>query len=205
MSDINWELVESMAALLPTYKEGRGRLTRMLLSDGSEDLIDKTVKSVVKKLARQYSVDLDSVVKEYGALLGKRNLVPIPLTQHIILVPLKTITPLLPGDSAYGYFNLSAIKEINKTGDSEYKTAVILHNGIEVGVFLNYETVMKQVKNAELVDKHYRIKHLCWLSDKTTSVDPERGLSQEVTRRDLISIHLKLDQILTFLFQKKHF
>lgn len=205
MSDINWESVESMAALLPTYKQGRGRVTRMLLSDGSEELIDKTVKSVVKKLARQYSVDLDSVVKEYGKLLGKKNLVPIPLMQHLILVPLKTITPLLRGDSAYGYFNLSAIKEVNETGDSEYKSVVILHNGVEVGVFLNYETVMKQVKNAELVDKHYRIKHLCWLRDKNTSIDPEKSLSQDITRRDLISIHLKLEQILTLLFQKKHY
>jgi len=203
LSEIIWEFGDSIAALLPTYAEGRGRLTRVLLSDGSEELINKTVKGAVKKLARKYSVDLGSVVKEYGKLLGKSNLIPIPLSQHIILVPLKTVTPLLPGDSAYGYFTLSAISEIKKTGDKEYKTVVILHNGVEVGVFLNYETVMKQVKNAELVDKHYRIKHFCWLSDKSVSLDTERGLSQEVTRRDLVSIHLKLDQMLTLLFQKK--
>lgn len=205
MSEIIWEIGDSIVALLPTYAEGRGRLTRVLLSDGSEQLLNKSAKGVVKKLARKYSIDLNSVVKEYGKLLGKSNLIPIPLTQHIILVPLKTITPLLPGDSAYGYFTLSAIREIKKTGDKEYKTVVILQNGVEIGVFLNYATVMRQLKNAELVDKHYSIKHFCWLSNKADFPDTERGLSQEVSRRDLVSIHLKLDQILSFLFQKKHY
>lgn len=201
MIEVLWERCDSIAVLLPTYQEGEGRLTRVLFSDGSEERINKTIKGVFKKLARKFSVDLVSATKEYGGMLGKSNLVPIPFSQYLILVPLKTITPLLPGDSAYGYFNLLAIKEIKRTRDREYKTVVILHNGTEVGVFLNYETVMKQIKNAELVDKHYRIKHFSWLSDKASSLDSEK----ELCRRDLVSIHLKLDQILTLLFQKKHF
>ncbi|MDO9574208.1 MAG: hypothetical protein Q7I94_04355, partial [Candidatus Contubernalis sp.] len=80
MTEVLWERCDSIAALLPTYQEGEGRLTRVLFSDGSDERINKTIKGVFKKLARKFSVDLVSATKEYGGMLGKSNLVPIPFS-----------------------------------------------------------------------------------------------------------------------------
>ncbi|PKM83702.1 MAG: hypothetical protein CVU88_01610 [Firmicutes bacterium HGW-Firmicutes-13] len=195
---------DSMAALLPIYREGRGNLTKIIKSDGSEVLLNKNIKGVIKRLARLYLVDLSSIVGEYGKILGRTNLIPIPLTQNLILVPLKTIAPLLPGDSAYGYFSFTAIKEIKGCQDKENKSKVILRNGIKVGIISTQETVLKQLKNAEIVDKHYRIKHGMWFVDQTPFMNKPNKLGEEVTRKDLASIHLKLDQILTYLSHRSN-
>lgn len=200
LEDIS-EYRDCIAALLPTYQEGRGNLTRIIKLDGSEVLLDKNIKGVIKRLARLYLLDLSSIAETYGKILGRANLIPIPLTHNLVLIPLKTITPLLPGDSAYGYFSFTAIKKIQGCQDKEYKSRVILRSGIEIKLVSTEKTVLKQLKNAEIVDKHYRIKHGTWFIDYASFMNKENEPGREISRMDLLSIHLKLDQILAYLSQ----
>ena len=72
----------------PIYIKDIGNCTMVLMSE--EDVIlEIPVLSFLKKMARYYFLDLDQIRKQYGNILGIKNLVPIPLGKSIF-IPIKS-------------------------------------------------------------------------------------------------------------------
>ncbi len=128
-------LEEGLVALLPG-PGGREGGTLVLTLKGSYG--DKrSLPWLVELLARFYRLDVAAVRRHSGRLLGLRHHIPLPLTEGVVLLPLKVAhsAPPLPGEGTTGYVNLLQIEEVIplNPGDSAPPSASSRHGDPAAG------------------------------------------------------------------------
>ena len=63
-------LDSEVMAIIPVYKPGMGDISKVYLKSGEEFEVNKNVKSLIKKMARNRCVDLNASNKKYKKLLN---------------------------------------------------------------------------------------------------------------------------------------
>ncbi|MBS4026145.1 MAG: hypothetical protein KGZ96_10795 [Clostridia bacterium] len=118
--------------LQPVYDELGGNSTIINLGLDKTVKDRRTIKSVLKSLAKEFAVDLGETKKKYGAVVCRRSSAPIPLNSSLVLLPIKMRHSLIKGDGAWGYVVLDKIKDWGEVlGDegedeaAEDETAVV--------------------------------------------------------------------------------
>lgn len=146
-------LHSGIAALVPVYESGQGNVTWLITSDGGEHLIPKTVKTVLKRIARAYGADLSALRKNYGKAVNRKNYVPIPLSSSLILIPVKfRERPLSENDGTVGYLSYY---EIQKVSEEALGCRVLLSCGRELKILIAKSTLMEYMKDARLIASLY--------------------------------------------------
>ncbi|NMA87342.1 MAG: hypothetical protein GX968_08465, partial [Tissierellia bacterium] len=143
---------EELMAFLPVYIESKGNCTSIHTMAGGNYHIEKSLKSFLNQLAEYYIVDLRAVRKYYGESLFIKNLVPIPLNQENIFIPLKVRKPICKNDGSIGYVNL---KYIEKTRENRGKTIIHLKNKTIINSLNTIDTVNNHIKNGNMVRNLY--------------------------------------------------
>ena len=69
-----------IAALVPCYHGVYGNATEVMYLWREPVFLPRTVKTVLRNTAREYTIDLKASREKYGKLLGCGRAVPIPLT-----------------------------------------------------------------------------------------------------------------------------
>ncbi|WP_284680678.1 hypothetical protein [Aceticella autotrophica] len=105
-------------AILPVYIDGCGSGTELIDIKGESVIIKSAVKSILKKILKEYVVDINALKNKYAKSLGIKNAIPLPLTRDFTLIPLKTRKPMVLKDSAYGYIYYEKIKKVFDNGIS---------------------------------------------------------------------------------------
>ncbi|MDI3534675.1 MAG: hypothetical protein PWQ82_1040 [Thermosediminibacterales bacterium] len=149
-------LKKGVAGLIPVYKDMTGNATELITSTGENYIDERKIKSIIRLFARYYGVDLKSLRKNYGDVIGQKNSVPLPFTPDLILVPVKMRRPLTPYDGSSGFFTLNEFdKIIEDTVEGERKVNILLKSGYKLPCLCSKSTVEKHIRNAKIVHQHY--------------------------------------------------
>ncbi len=94
-------------ALVPEYTDC-GNSVRLYLADGREILIAGTLRAVLRALARRRCKDL-GLLRAYAARYTQRRFAnPLAVSPDLVLAPLRTRAPKIPGDPTQGLVNVAA-------------------------------------------------------------------------------------------------
>lgn len=146
-----------LGAILPIYKNGN--VTKLITCDNKQIICNRTCKTVLKNIAKFYGVDLVAVRNQYRSPLNKKYSIPIPLTENLLLVPIKVREkPLGENDGTLGYINLNEIKELK--GDNSMDCQILLKSGFVIKTKVKEKTVKEKIKDARFVRNLYLEKHL---------------------------------------------
>lgn len=158
-TDLN---VESIVALEPCYGAEGGNATRIYDKHGQVSVDPRRLETVLRQLARYYSVDPAALRKNYGRTLSCSQYVPLPFSVNFILVALKMRRPLTENDSATGYINLSAVEDVIplSPGESEngVRCLVRLQGGHSLPSLYSLKNTEKRIATGRLsLELHERL------------------------------------------------
>ena len=149
---------KEIIAIVPKYVDSKGNCTIVHRTDSTPLTLDKTIKTVIKLIGKNYMIDLNEMKKKYRPLLPSHNLMPIPLSKNDVFIPFKTRIPMYKNDGAFSYINMKYIKEIKKKDKS---TIVILDNDVKIQCLSSLDTVNKHMRNGKIISRCYEDRSLC--------------------------------------------
>lgn len=176
----SWQNVE---ALVPIYEENGGNSTKVYLEGGEKIVLSLKTKTVLKKLARVFAIDLSELRKKYGRLVGRRNSSPLPLHPNLILVPLKYREPLAKDEGASGYIvksKFASFCEVDKN-----KTEISFQDGSTLEFIQSLKSVRLMFAHAEVIEHEFinNMENIKGCIDKKAFFQMMNALSFLDTRR----------------------
>ena len=180
---------EELMAFLPVYIELKGNCTSIHTMVGGNYYVEKSLKTFLNQLAEYYIVDLKAVRKYYGELLFVKNLVPIPLNQENVFIPLKIRKPICKNDGSTGYIN---IKYIEKATEFKGKTIIHLKNKTTIDTLNTIDTVNKHIKNGYMVKRLYNERNN---SNRINEYDFFTEYNKPATKGDIALILSQIEKV----------
>ncbi len=146
-----------IAALVPIYHSSYGNATKVMYLDKDCDTVPRAVKTVLRNIAKENAVDIEAFRKKYGKLLGCGRAAPIPIDKDTIFIPLKMRKVISKNDSARGYINCLAIKEV-QSEDEGPLCIVVLQDDTKVKCFHSKKNIRQH------------ISHCCFVHTQLTGI-----------------------------------
>ncbi len=150
--DLESIILEELMAFIPVYMPFEGNCTQIYTKEGGSYSIDRSTKTFLNLLCQYYLMDLQAVRKYYGNLLSMKNLIPIPLTEEDVFIPIKVRKPIGKNDGATGFVNIKYIENVERFHN---KVIIKLKNEENINCINSLETVNKHIKNGHIVKKFY--------------------------------------------------
>ena len=148
-------LPDKLAALIPYYDQDGSNATLIYRCDGAVDTDKRTVKSNMRRLARQYCIDLSAARKNHGGCLGMVQEAPIPLSASLVLVPLKVRQAIGRNDGCCGYINPGVVLSCSPA-EEKNTTILMLRGEHRVEVLYSRRTVLRRLKAGRYILENYR-------------------------------------------------
>lgn len=145
-----------IAALLPAYTQ-EGDVTRILLTNGTELVYRRTMRSTLAKLARRRCKDV-TLLRRWASRYTHRTLNnPIAASADLVLVPVKTRRPRIEGDGTMAHINVVAISgDTFRQNDGipckQHPTVISLTGGKTLPVLWSEKTTLSHIREA---------RHIC--------------------------------------------
>jgi hypothetical protein len=149
------QFIGDLAMLMPVYVEGGGDMTKIVLRDGTSWLDPRPVKAVLRQVVRYFGIDLTAVRERYGDILGRKLHVPIPLSAHLVLVPLKMRTPRIQKDGTTGYIATHVVQRVIPDRASTRCKLEVQGNG-RVECLQSSGFALQQLRNARIVQTFHK-------------------------------------------------
>ena len=167
--------IMQIAAFIPDYQSGAGHgikifIVMVLPVDSLQ------FRSYIKKLAKTFTVNLQEARRRYGAVIGRKNLIPLVLSPFLLFVHLKARKPMVPGDPAYGYFRLRSVQEVVSTPQS---CLLLLEGGHTLPIIQSYRATCSHLRKARKLEA-YLLEQYLQLMDHEANVE----LLQKTIDRD---------------------
>lgn len=141
-----------LMALSPEYVDSKGNCTLVYMKNTEPFVIERTIRSVIKIIAKHYMLDLKELKKRYKALISSQNLIPIPLSKNDIFIPFKTRVPICKNDGALSYVNMRYIRGIKD--NSEYRI-INLNNEINIKCLSSLSSMENHIRNGNIICRCY--------------------------------------------------
>ena len=151
-----------IAALLPAYTQ-EGDITRILLTNGTELVYRRTIRSTLAKLARRRCKDV-TLLRRWASRYTHRTLNnPVAASADLVLVPVKTRRPRVGGDSAMAHVNVVAVSGDTFRREDEWErklrkprrkrqAVIALTGGARLPVLWSEKTTLAHIREA---------RHIC--------------------------------------------
>lgn len=145
-----------IAALLPAYTQ-EGDVTRILLTNGTELVYRRTMRSTLAKLARRRCKDV-TLLRRWASRYTHRTLNnPIAASADLVLVPVKTRRPRVEGDGTMAHINVVAIsgdtfRQHDGVPRKPTPTVISLTGGKALPVLWSEKTTLSHIREA---------RHIC--------------------------------------------
>lgn len=146
-----------LMALSPQYIENKGNCTVVYMRNSESFVIERTIKSVINKIAKHYMLDLRELRNRYRPLISSQNLVPIPLSKNDIFIPFKTRIPICKNDGSLSYINMRYIKGIKDNGESRI---INLNNEVTIECLTGLSSIEKHIKNGNIISRCYEDRYM---------------------------------------------
>ncbi|MGL5512760.1 MAG: hypothetical protein ACRDBM_05915 [Sporomusa sp.] len=138
-----------IAAIIPSYKT-LGDGTVLITTDGSTTAYNTHIRTIIRRLARQQAIDLAALRARTKIVTDRINLAPLPLTQKLVLVPVKVRQPRVAGDTTIGYVNYYAVKAVTANKNKPCQATILLSGKNKIPVLWTAATVNHQLVLARL-------------------------------------------------------
>ena len=133
------------------YYNGENNICTVFYTLGKEPLVlERNIKTVLKKIYRYYMLDIKEVRKKYSSIISSPNNLPIPFSEKAVFIPVKIRKPIIKNDGAIGYVNMRYIKRTIKNGDS---TIILLSNNSRIECLCNQDTVNEHIEDRKIVSR----------------------------------------------------
>lgn len=156
---MDWRAVErfiSMGqAFLPVNYEGQGDVVSILFKNGQEEKLSMSADSFLKQLLMYYGTSISASRQRYGYFLGKKQLVPIPLSYGATIVPYHT-REAIGRQTRTGWFVASEINGFKKL-DQHQTILTLSEHGVTV--FHSKKFCFEQLKNARWIEFCFQELH----------------------------------------------
>lgn len=180
---------QDILAILPTYRGDKGNCTLILREDGQQ-IVGRTVKTVIKKICKHHHIDLRAANETYGSLLNLKTNIPLVISPERIFVQLKVREPVGKDDGAMGFFKLGGIDEvINREGVA----IVRLRNKTEVGCICSADNVRSQISKGKLAKELYGSIRTQTVQESLEYYHSKDGPAM---KSDIARLYMKLDDLL---------
>ena len=140
---------KQIAAIVPRYTLS-GNITVVMNTDGSQATTSLQTRTLLRRLAYSQAFDLHAVKKRSSVLTQRAILQPLPLSAGLVLFPVKTRIPRIPGDTTTGYVNLHAVSKVCEEEAPPYQSLIHLTGGWKLPVIWSAITVKKHLQEAKL-------------------------------------------------------
>lgn len=151
--NLNRAIEAGLAGVVPVYEPFHGNVTKVVTVSGDETIVNRTAKSVLRRLARHYGVDIKAVKAKYARSIGHYKGIPLAMAPELILISVKVREPLVRGDGGLAYINLRCIKSFR--ADNTQGVNILLKNGITLKGLCSSATFQKHMRWGELVYRLY--------------------------------------------------
>ncbi len=148
MKDIDKIISKGVCAVIPIYSDEFGNATKIMTKDGTSHLIDRTIRTILKLICQYYGVDIISTRKKYGKIINMRNVIPIPLSHNLVLIPFKMRRPISLKDGSYGYVNYFLIEEVYR---EEGQTIIKLKNNNKLKCLCELKTAKDHLNKGKII------------------------------------------------------
>lgn len=175
-------LKETLDALVPIYTE-EGSNSTCIKHQGGDLVVQKSIKTVLKKLCSYYHYDLKTSNKDYGTRVNLKKTIPIPLRRDMIFIGVKTRSPLGKDDGAFSYINIESIRGVKKQ-------KIYFKSGDSLETQWKDGTIEKHIKLARLLKDSSLEK-----SSLVREVGPDYRIDSLELKEDLLLIYKKLEKI----------
>ncbi len=129
-----------IAAVLPEYTE-HGDSTRLILRDGREILVDCTTRTTLRYLAERRCKSLGLMRTWAARYTHRRSANPVPIDCDLVLVPVKTREPRVPGDNTLAQVNVALAPRLV----TEPQTAIEFPGGGRIPVLWSEKTLSAHI------------------------------------------------------------
>jgi len=148
---------EQVAALVPYYDENGGNATKVFTTSGEIFPDPRSVRWILKRMARVYAVDLEALRERYKNYLGIKQGVPLPLSANVVLVPQKLRRVIVESDGAGGFVNVCAVEGVDDYTDEEgkFKSTIYLTGGCSLPCVFTRGTVEQRIQKGHITRERY--------------------------------------------------
>ena len=183
MKDI---LKGDIQALVPIYTKEGGNYTKILLKD-KQVLLEKSIRTVLRDICKYYHYDLKISNRDYGSMINVKKTPPIPFTRDLILIAVKTRSPIGKDDGAFSYVNIERIKTL-KDG------TIYFNNGSSLKTLAKDTSIQKNISLARLLKSQANNRDLLVREEGHGPYDI--CMEDQISlREDLIVIYKRLKKI----------
>lgn len=139
-------------AFLPSNEPEIGDVLLVYGKNGECEQIRISPRSYLQQLARLFGVDLAFLRERYGSVIGKKQMIPLPLAPNWTLMPVQVRVPI-GKQQAHGWIVKQAIERIDE-GKS-----IQLKGDHQVPLLHSYEDMRRILRESQLVELHFNLLH----------------------------------------------
>ncbi len=151
-NDLKFNEIEAM---LPAYVKDMGNCTEIVTAETSF-IESATVETCKKRMADYYNISLYHNRINYGNELGITNRVPVVINETRVFIYVNFRKPLFKHDAAYGFVDLSAVKQIyNESG----RASILMNSGQIIQTRQSLKSLKKSILHGKLARGIYMEKH----------------------------------------------
>ncbi|MHC1686010.1 MAG: hypothetical protein AB6733_24295 [Clostridiaceae bacterium] len=140
--------LKESCAFIPFYKENRGKGTAIYLKDGKKVYTKHSIRKVLDDYCAINFKDINQLRKLSCKVLNRKLLNPIYISNEIVMLPVKSMKPLIAGDKCFGYINLNYIKDFI-IEDKKIK----LKSGAEINYLDKSTTIKNRLADGALLSR----------------------------------------------------
>ncbi|MDQ0338520.1 hypothetical protein J2S00_001306 [Caldalkalibacillus uzonensis] len=156
---MKWQTLEFFVArgqaILPVNVPGEGDIVMLVDHQGEEYYVGVHAQTFLKQLLTYFGTDLHTLRRRYGQVIGKKKMIPLPLSSGWVLAPFNTRRPI-GRQSRTGWILTEAVQEVQEHAPtlSELK----LHH-YTVMVYHSKLFCQQQLRSARLVQLEFDQLH----------------------------------------------
>lgn len=139
-------------AFLPSNEPDVGDVLLVLGKNGEREVVRISARSYLQQLARLFGVNLTYLRERYGKVIGKKQMIPLPLAPNWTLIPIQVRIPI-GKQQAHGWVVKQAMERIDE-GKS-----MLLMGDHQVPLLHSHQDMRRILREAQLVELQFLLLH----------------------------------------------
>ncbi|MEG0014894.1 MAG: competence protein ComK [Cellulosilyticaceae bacterium] len=131
-------------AIIPIYDSNGNNCTRLILDNGTEELIDMPISRFIDEMYATFHTSYSANAKWASSYLLEKNTPPLLFDAHHVFLRCQTRSHVTKGDGCYGYISLFAVDKIEST-------TLFLSNGAQISTCSTFKQLTKYFQQATLL------------------------------------------------------
>jgi hypothetical protein len=186
-------LQEGLLAMTPVYDNGD---RAEVLTKAARHKDPRTLTWLLRKIAAYYKLDLMALRRYYREYLELNHHISLPVTENLVLLPLKVRQAAAPGEVTIGFVSMQEIDAVLPPEEgTPYLSGIRFKNGALIGICNNAGTVKQRINEGKEV-------HLDFLKRSRQTIC-FTGASREKVREAVVNTLPNCDCFLRELFLER--